>query len=517
MGGSLSKLDENDWHQADGKLGSADTVDGKNPVDSYTIFYLTKRSLNQREFDVVDSECNLIFTTRPVPGTLACFDLMGRGMNEFILRVTVDVARRHWIISRVGVPTFEGQEVHREATSKLAAELVETQTISSSEEIPKLYKRCCITLSWSRYMMVAAHYGPPSVHMLMENAAQQHSDRLGFASAANNDSRDLEPAICTQENTSATKEEVDGDEACSGSSGTDLADLLTQVQEENTDLPAAECIDEKTDKNSTEELASSAQESVGLLPGATFASMTNIRKWLQSSTSHMAGTNGDSTAGTEKPSTDETLLPKEHPPSTERDADNRASVNTMSTLSLRKWAANKSGTFRRRFNSGITDKGGEDLQEGVVDLNKPLLLCQEIYNRVFGNFQTSRVSRDEVLIWLKIDREQHMKDHPDETEIDPEYEQFDTAQEANAVPSPGSGVEECKDEEQSSEPSSTVSETGSQPLVGYWRWEHTMKTHRMELRLAKGTDLGTHGKFGYPYLFTISHLFCFQLCMLSWQ
>ena len=76
MGGATSKLDENDWEKADGKLrGQEYTVDGTDATDKYTIYYLTKRGVNQREFDVTDEESNLVFTTKQVPGTIACFDV----------------------------------------------------------------------------------------------------------------------------------------------------------------------------------------------------------------------------------------------------------------------------------------------------------------------------------------------------------------------------------------------------------------------------------------------------------
>ena len=85
MGGATSKLEENDWEKADGKLrGSEFTLDGADATQKYAIYYLTKRGVNQREFDVTDEESNLIFTTKQVPGTIACFDV--RSDNHFSLR-----------------------------------------------------------------------------------------------------------------------------------------------------------------------------------------------------------------------------------------------------------------------------------------------------------------------------------------------------------------------------------------------------------------------------------------------
>lgn len=79
MGGATSKLEENDWSKADGKLrGSEFTLDGSEALPGYGVYYLTKRGVNQREFDVTDEESNLLFTTKQVPGTIACFDVSAR-------------------------------------------------------------------------------------------------------------------------------------------------------------------------------------------------------------------------------------------------------------------------------------------------------------------------------------------------------------------------------------------------------------------------------------------------------
>lgn len=88
MGGATSKLEENVWEKADGKLrGSEFTVDGADATGKYSIYYLTKRGVNQREFDVTDEESNLIFTTKQVPGTIACFDvsIMPSPAKQFFL------------------------------------------------------------------------------------------------------------------------------------------------------------------------------------------------------------------------------------------------------------------------------------------------------------------------------------------------------------------------------------------------------------------------------------------------
>jgi hypothetical protein len=76
MGGTTSKFEETDWAKANGKLEtSQDTLDGALPTSKYQVFHLIKRGVNQREFDVTDEQDNLLYTTRQVPGTIACFDV----------------------------------------------------------------------------------------------------------------------------------------------------------------------------------------------------------------------------------------------------------------------------------------------------------------------------------------------------------------------------------------------------------------------------------------------------------
>ena len=76
MGGTTSKLEATDWKLANGKLESdQDTLDGAPPTSDYQVFHLIKKGVNQREFDVTDDQDNLLYTTKQVPGTIACFDV----------------------------------------------------------------------------------------------------------------------------------------------------------------------------------------------------------------------------------------------------------------------------------------------------------------------------------------------------------------------------------------------------------------------------------------------------------
>ena len=59
---------------------------------------------------MTDLEKNLLYTTKCVPGTLCWFDVYGRELGEILLRVQVDLSRRYWIVYRIGIPSFEGED-----------------------------------------------------------------------------------------------------------------------------------------------------------------------------------------------------------------------------------------------------------------------------------------------------------------------------------------------------------------------------------------------------------------------
>lgn len=156
MGGGSSRYDETDWPKASGKLLSFhDTVDGSPPTTKHGQYTITKQGINQRDFDVVDEDFNLVYTTQIVEGTLAWFDVLGVGIDNYVLRVQVDLTRRYWVIYRYGKPAYQGQFADMYATMKLR-EL-------RGENAPCLYKVACITVSWSRYYAIVFRYGSPPV------------------------------------------------------------------------------------------------------------------------------------------------------------------------------------------------------------------------------------------------------------------------------------------------------------------------------------------------------------------
>ena len=152
MGGSSSRFDEIEWDKADGKLTSSDqTIDNSNPTDSYGVYYLTKLGVNQRDYNVTDSDSNLLYATRAVEGTLAWFDVRGKEEDDYRLRVQVDLSRRYWVVYNYGIPAFRGQMWDEVSTEKSACH--------GGLRKP-LFRRACITVTWARYHAVVDLYQP---------------------------------------------------------------------------------------------------------------------------------------------------------------------------------------------------------------------------------------------------------------------------------------------------------------------------------------------------------------------
>lgn len=548
MGGAQSLLNENDWETADGGLASCEeTVDGAEPTGTYRTYNLWKRAVlgNQREFDVTDSERNLLYYVQASPGTIAGFDVLGVGSaleDDYILRVTVDLARRHWTVYRFDAPVFVGQRPDPAATEKFA---IEQQTdrkvlaarISASLAIhsfskdgldpavsarpppiqPKnlLYKVCCVTVSWSRYMAVAAYYGPPTAEQMLQASARSRKedadsvvtsdsegDRLlEAASKISQRMRDRSPAGAHADDSGnanavlddAADEEVD--EASLASSGTDqdenaaaasdvvkcetvggrsLADDLVDESESSVDedeetatiTESLSVQDAHGDEDSALEIQTAASMPE-LLQGASASPKRKLRKWLK---------------------------------------EQSRSLHETSKTVLRKFddsdASSAGGGYSSFF--GVS-KPDDDPLQGVVHLDKPLLLCQEIYTRIIGNHQTSRVSKQIVLTLLKEDMKQHVqegRDQDDNRENDKglisvvnavgvDALEADSAFE-NVVEEPESKriVDSPRGDQSTAE--EALSDCTEQPLVGYWAWENTMRTHKMKMHLAKGADLALH-------------------------
>jgi hypothetical protein len=521
MGGTTSKLDENDWNLADGKLQDNEhTIDGAPAMSHYKVYYMNKKSVNQREFDVVDDNMNLVFTTRSVPGTIACFDILGPGLDSSIVRVNADITRRYWIVYRFRVPTFQGQLPDTEATEKLRFEQTDEDGTLMVPEIVPLYKRCCIT----------AQYGPPSVAMMLaqskadgieevddseeeyfEGAASEIADRMKERGATEL----LNKATVADDNSKPT-DQTEMESSIGSTTTQDANEIRTgpEVPRQNSALEPGNPVDSTSDFQSEHP---SPQDTL------TSSEIVSENPTIRISAS-MPELHGATYTGALDRSDDE--IPSSYSTvSTSTTTPTASMVAATSVAHMKHWIQQQSQTIMVTSQS-IRDKSlaayetykagphktgtSSDLLQGVIQLEKPLLLCQEVYNRIFGNHQTSLVSKEQVIELLQRDMAQHVKEHPEDA--DQNADPFVTVQEVLAQAGERSPKNEMfvgttgKNESGLEKERSPRIETGEefkevdvgepiekeQPLVGYWIWEHTLRSHKIKLHVAKGTDLALH-------------------------
>lgn len=342
MGGGTSKFDVTDWARASGELQSSQqTIDGSPPTSEYKIITLIKRGMNQREFDIVDEKQNLLYTTRPVPGTLAWFDVLGPTScgtyEDLLLRIQVDLARRTWMVYRYNTPVFEGQR--------------------PANLDPVLYKSACITVSWSRYVAVAARYGPPSIEYLFHLDPEENS-----APTVTSESTEEEPDFHPQ--------------------------ILRTVSSDSHDdfFSAAVLVAARR----REESQTVAQD--GVMPSSS------SEQDFRSSTVKQVFTNAVDSCSSGCPNIKydkESPVCSWHDPSTLDQNISEAKLN----LSAADWVAREE---RRKA-------AYQEAMEGIVNVDGPLIECQEIYNKIIGNHQTQLICKEQARRLLQWDDAQHMQ------------------------------------------------------------------------------------------------------------
>jgi hypothetical protein len=549
MGGAVSLFDQNDWNIAGGGLtGEDETIDGRPPTASYETYHLLKKAVlaNQREFDVTDSKSNLIYTVRPSTGTIAGFDILGvnAGPNEddLLIHVAVDIARRYWTIYRVNRPFYPGQLPDEEATAKLATDLTKkdiatllseslavtsfveakpttnegpittTEGVGSETEKDQqpvkyvLYKACCVTVSWSRYMAVASYYGPPSADQILSYNAKSAplSDAVmeGVISLSLDDGGDVDDAASSERRSKRDETK-------------NHTDMMEGEDEKKADT---------TEERSKPTVQSLVPDDAHVETSKDESAMTLGTQISSRTLADDLGSDSEATSVDDVEDLENRVILEMRSQHELDDTLETPSLTTSSSmpeltqtrqLSFRSWFNQKSRDWQKNiaqtnFNTKPTEQDGspktqqQTLQslfpmgmkvaklpnpdEGVVHLDKPLLLCQEIYNKIIGNHQTSRVTKERVMKLLKQDMEQHERN--EEKAGNDESSSIEVIDGRGPMvcavsESPGSGVEESKEDVH-------AQEATPQPLVGYWNWEHTIRAHKMKMHLAKGSDLSLH-------------------------
>jgi hypothetical protein len=207
-----------------------------------------------------------------------------------------------------------GQLADIEATDKFANDRRENGDDLTAT--PFLFRKCCIAVSWSRYMAVAMQYGAPQ------------SKKESIAS-------DAEQDIQTQSTSSENDEQVG-------------------APVHQSDAVVRDDID-------TEQK---------MVFDASSETASGIHASLASSSS-------------------------------EEDPVKQPPTNTLTG-----WVQKQ----RQAMKDNKKKKLKTDPNEGILHLDKPLLLCQEIYDKIVGNHQTSVLSKKQAIDLLRKDIEQHKND-----------------------------------------------------------------------------------------------------------
>lgn len=361
MGGAKSKFEQTDWIRASGKLGQAeDTIDGSAPTSAYGVYYITKNKLSsQRDFTITDLNSNLLYITRPVPGTLSWFDVFGNGIDDCRLRVQVDLSRRFWVIYRMGIPCFSGQFADREATEKLANDRRENGDDLTAT--PFLFRKCCIAVSWSRYMAVAMHYGAPEGVDLSKT-----SDIVDNSLAAPMRKRGSEGSLVIP--SIRRSDDEDGEEKKEHDSSYEIEGKEVSSSSE-----------QQQQQHDKEEEADRSPNENELLEPTKYV--------FDASSESVSSLQGNSTVGSSG-------------------ADDDPAEVSQSTNIVSAWVQKQAQMIKDNKNRKLKS----DPLEGILHLDKPLLLCQEIYDKIIGNHQTSVLTRERAIELLQEDLKQHKLD-----------------------------------------------------------------------------------------------------------
>jgi hypothetical protein len=371
MGGGTSRFEETDWNIAHGRLSSTEeTIDGAPPTSKYRVYTLHKRAVNQREYDVTDEESNLLYSTRIVEGTLAWFDVLGPGIDQYLLRVQVDLSRRYWVIYSFGSPVFSGQFPDMEATARMRE--------VRGEDRPCLYKRACITVSWSRYHAIVNRYGPAPE----KNEEQEEGEDVpSWVSPAHN-YEDILRSRSTDEADSSRKileTEMNETQPVIGTRKT-AANVAVEVVIKGVDS-ALKDADEKLAARAPSHKSESAMEKNHSVKKAARGPMEIFN--TGSKVTNVVG------------------LDEEEPPHREFDHDDDdglpgfASVDPEALQSAPKRTKSKRSKHGKKKGLNPSDLPPNPLQ-GYLLLDKPLLKCEEI-NSFMGQHQTMLVGKEEAI------------------------------------------------------------------------------------------------------------------------
>lgn len=550
MGGGSSRFEETDWENASGKLTSMEeTIDGFPPTSKYKVYHINKTAgvINQREYDVTDDESNLLYSTRGIEGRLAWFDVLGPGIDQYLLRVQVDLSRRYWVIYRFGQPSYPGQFADAAATSLLRQ--------SRGDSQPCLYKKACITVTWSRYHAIVNLYGPPPDDYMDEKSKDK------VAAAEGEKKKDDTPSWAQV-----------GPEFLAKDAPKQTASASSEKEEPpETAKPLEDQSADEKEKDVVEQLQDAAKEATLEEPAATEPSIDKPKIDDVHDDTHDSNTNDANEAPTDQ-DTPRPVVPL-------RDFSNpipEVPEHLRNPNLGPKQHNRKSHKHIKKFSKWVKENTTElppDPLEGYLQLDKPILKCEEI-NSFLGQHQTmlvsdkeaKRLEEEELETAAKLGADAHAPDanvkhgtEPAEGGAAAPTEGGATASKKKGSDKPFPGMRKIgrwlkkvgeagsewaasvessfdgaahdkldpsteKDPRKASQTegednvdsdiddsdqikktsshtsldglSTSSSKSGKhedlEPLVGFWNWDNTMRVHKMKMHVAEGSDLALH-------------------------
>ncbi|GAX24439.1 hypothetical protein FisN_4Lh579 [Fistulifera solaris] len=355
-------------------------------------------------------------------------------MGSYKLRVHSDLARRYWIVYRFGSQSFANQEPDTEESEKAEQQLANTDLYM--DRPIQLYKRLCVTVSWSRHLAVAAFFGPPPKEMMKEKSMQV-SDHEGKALDHPGESLNGTDRVTSTFHVDEIDQERDRHRNDQGSA-TETATLNNVLSHDSN---ATKCSSQR--ENTVDKLSS--KFSISASSKSVLDATSNVQHWLQ-----------------------------------------------KHSQSFREKS-------RKVLHSTVTSR---QPMEGVLDLDNHLILCEEIYTRLIGNHQTSRVSKEQVLSLDQQDIAEHLKSNSkktieDEASVSPLIMAQGRLMQPGGVNAQSTVMDDDSKaaaivDERKGTLIDEVSSNKEEPLVAYWKWEHSFHTQQMKMHLAKNSDLALH-------------------------
>lgn len=99
MGGAQSQFHDTDWEKGDGGVKDASlTFDGSNPTSNHIILTCKKHNpVNQREYNFINEDGVILYTTKAVEGTTKDFDLLNETGTK-LFHIQTNSSHTRWDI-----------------------------------------------------------------------------------------------------------------------------------------------------------------------------------------------------------------------------------------------------------------------------------------------------------------------------------------------------------------------------------------------------------------------------------